>query len=236
MACRVSSSATPAADAYRQCSGMEPASIAESVPMSSLVAGDFVLATRETVSRVLFNQHVPSAHVSTVVSLHHASGSLSLTPDHVLQVDGEWAAARSATKGSVLSDGTIVQRVTSSTDGIINPLTTTGTILANGIVASTYPEWVAAQMLSARFYPLPISLCNLLTFLFPAKTQAFYDALIEPLFTAAGGNRAYLEAVPFAVAVPVMDVLVATVFTVRALLVPAAVGITTLLLARKLKA
>ena len=34
---------------------------------------------------------------SSIVKLTHATGELSLTPDHVLLVDGEWAAARTVT-------------------------------------------------------------------------------------------------------------------------------------------
>ena len=64
--------------------------------------------------------------------------------------------------------------------GIINPLTASGTILANGVVASVYPEWISKHMLSSKLYPLPLSACNLLTYLFPAPAQTFYDAVLEP--------------------------------------------------------
>lgn len=206
--------------------------------MSSLAAGDLVLATVDSVARVVVNQHVPSAHVSSVITLHYAEGTLSLTPDHVLLLDGKWAAARFAKQGSRLSNGATVQRVTGAVDGIINPLTTTGTILANGIVASTYPEWVADHFLAAQFFPLPISACSLLSFLFPAKTQAFYDAWIEPIFSATGGNRIYLEAVPPQLVIPtttLLDLLIAAAFTTCAGILPAMV-IIPLLLASKLKA
>ena len=45
--------------------------------------------------------------------------------------------------------------------------------------------------------PLPLSLSNLLAFLFPASAQAFYDVHVEPLFPAAGPSyRRILEAIP----------------------------------------
>merc|ERR1719149_163795 len=103
----------------------------------------------------------------------------SLTPDHVLELDGEWAPAREAKAGSRLSNGRTVERVTDARSGIINPLTASGTILANGVVASVYPEWISTHMLSSKLYPLPLSACNLLTYLFPAPAQTFYDAAIE---------------------------------------------------------
>ena len=40
-------------------------------------------------------------------------------------------------------------------------------------------------MLSSVLVPLPLSLSNLISYLFPETTQAYYDALIEPLVTVA---------------------------------------------------
>ena len=40
-------------------------------------------------------------------------------------------------------------------------------------------------MLSSALVPLPLSLSNLASYLFPETTQAYYDALIEPLVTVA---------------------------------------------------
>ena len=210
-ACKVSPG-TAAAEAYPQCFGDEPPTTAEPVLMSSLVAGDLVLADPTSATRVIVNQHVPSAHTSKFVTLHYDGGALTLTPDHVLQLDGKWAPARLATAGSRLSNGGEVTRVTAGVDAIINPLTTSGTILANGVVASVYPEWIAEHMLGTKLYPLPLSACNALTYLFPAASQAFYDAALEPLFD---GNRKYLEAVPATLVTPAIlffDLLIAAAF------------------------
>ena len=79
-----------------------------------------------------------------------------------------------------------VFRVTAKAGEVINPLTTSGKILTQGgVLASTYPEWVAEYMLSSYLVPLPLSLSNALSYLFPETAQAYYDALIEPLVTKA---------------------------------------------------
>ena len=57
-------------------------------------AGDLVLASPASVTRVLLNQHVPSKSTSHFVTLHFGGGKLALTPDHVLAVDGAMAPAR----------------------------------------------------------------------------------------------------------------------------------------------
>ena len=66
-----------------------------------------------------------------------------------------------------------VSRVVASVGEVINPLTTSGKILTQGgVLASTYPEWVAEYMLSSYLVPLPLSLSNLLSYLFPETAQA----------------------------------------------------------------
>ena len=221
-ACRVAPGAS-AAEVGPECAR------GESVLMSELVAGDHVLASPTAVTRVIVNQHVPSKSVSSFVTLHHAGGALTLTPDHVVLLNGEWAPAREAKAGSILSNGAAVERVTTTTDGIINPLTTAGTILANGVIASVYPEWIAAHMLSTKVYPLPLSASNLVSYLFPQSAQAFYNAALEPLFNA---NRKHLEAVPAALVTPaiaILDLLITAAF-----LAPPALA--ALVLSRKVKA
>merc|ERR1712110_1184985 len=110
---------------------------------------------------------------------------------------GEMVAAREATVGSKLGEST-VSRVSSSYGGIINPLTASGKIMASGLPASTYPEWIADYMLSS-YLPLPLSMGNLLSFLFPANTQAYYDAHLEQFFNKASSSLPALTGVaPFA--------------------------------------
>ena len=52
---------------------------------------------------------------------------------------------------------------------------------AAGVLAATYPEWIAHWMLDSTLYPLPLSLGNALSLLFPLKTQGYYDDALEPL-------------------------------------------------------
>ena len=76
-----------------------------------------------------------------------------------------------------------MSRVVASVGEVINPLTTSGKILTQGgVLASTYPEWVAEYMLSSYLVPLPLSLSNLLSYLFPETAQA---RLASPVSTSS---------------------------------------------------
>ena len=151
---------------------------------------------------------------SALLELEHANGILSLTPDHVLEVDGkarlmltpflpsptalpppptshnlppqpplpQFVPARMVAAGSKLGESE-VSRVVASVGEVINPLTTSGKILTQGgVLASTYPEWVAEYMLSSYLVPLPLSLSNLLSYLFPETAQA---RLASPVSTSS---------------------------------------------------
>ena len=151
---------------------------------------------------------------SGVVKITHVNGELSLTPDHVLLVDGEWAAARTVKVGSSLS-GSIVTAVSQGFGGIINPVTTNGMIVAAGptgkpVVSSAYPEWIAEYMLEQNngYYPLPVSMSSMLAYLFPATVQAYWDEILEHAF-AANQQRlnSALLGLPTAFVAPIMFVL-----------------------------
>ena len=67
--------------------------------------------------------------------------------------------------------------------------------------------------------------------------QAFYDAVLEPTF--AGGNRAYLEAVPAALVTPAiaaLDLLIAAAFLATPLLAGAAAAAVGRSFGRRVKA
>ena len=191
----------------------------------------------------VFNQHVAAGQHSPMVAIDYGAGYLELTPDHVIQADGAFVAAREVKAGSMLGEFEVTA-VTRGVAGVINPITVAGTILAAGkegapVVASVYPEWIAERMLSSAV-PLPLSASNLLSFLCPAATQAFYDAVVEPLFPAAGGYRAQLEAVPMALsplAILGADLLASSAFLVYSLgpllALAAAASTASALLARK---
>ena len=109
----------------------------------------------------------PSRNTTEALGSCQVNGEISLTPDHVLLVDGQWASARAVKVSSSLS-GSMVTADSKGHAGIINPLTTNGLIVAAGpsgkpVVASAYPEWIATymHMLNVVVFPLPVSLSNL---------------------------------------------------------------------------
>jgi len=162
-------------------------STGQEVLMTSLKAGDYVLPGP---TRVIVNQHAKASELtSTLLEIQHTEGALKLTPDHVLSVDGKFVAAREATVGTKLGESE-VSRVTKSVGGIINPLTTSGKISAEGVLASTYPEWIAGFAMS---YPIYLTAANLLSFMFPASTQSYYDAHLEQFFQSTVSS---LKSVP----------------------------------------
>jgi len=161
----------------------------ETVLMSSLRAGDMVRDGPDSLTRVIVNQHAAVDKSSPLLNIEHADGTISLTADHVLSVDGKFVAAREAVTGTKLGES-VVSHVSKSNGGIINPLTTSGKISADGVLASTYPEWIAGFAMS---YPIYLTAANMLSFLFPASTQAYYDAHLEQFFTSTVSS---LQAVP----------------------------------------
>ena len=166
--------------------------------MADLIAGDVVVSASDdlepALTRVVVNQHARSDITSPMVELVHSEGSLSLTPDHVLFLDGKFTPARLAKPGAALSPRATVLAAHGSTDsGIVNPITASSRILAAGagggqpVLASTHPEWIAEYLLTSS-YPLPLSLCSLLSFLFPLSFQAFYDDALESLLVSNGAS------------------------------------------------
>jgi hypothetical protein len=200
-ACRVLDTSTSPADAFRACFDEPALKMAERVAMADLTGGDYILSAGKDLAyeftRVIINQHRAEAQKqSTIVKITHANGELSLTPDHVLLVDGEWAPARTVKVGSSLSGSNVVA-VSEGFAAVVNPVTVNGMIVAAGptgrpVVASAYPEWIAKYMLEQNngVYPLPVSMANGLAFLFPETAQAFWDEVLEGAFAA---NQARLS-------------------------------------------
>ena len=226
--CRVLQS-THVAHAYDACFGDAPSPAAERVPMSELVAGDHVLDSATTTSRVTINQHTAGRVTSKLVTLYFTGGSLSLTPDHMLFSDGALVPARSVASGVMLSGGRVVSRVVTSFGVVVNPITFSGTILAASrgapVLAATHPEWIAEWM-QRSVVPLPFSIANALSYLFPSATQTFYDAhaeerlaialpTIKPLATLASP---FLTATFFAA-----DLIYAVAFAIYSLGAPVAI-------------
>lgn len=246
--------ATPSA-AYDSCflEGAKDASLASRVPMPELKAGDLVLSTdaehNPTLARVIVTQHAQSTAEAAMLTLTHTKGKLSLTPDHVLLIDGQFVAARDAKAGSMLSGDARITSVKQHAAGIINPITSNNRILAAGgsglpVVSSTHPEWIASWMLSTNVYPLPYSIASTLSYLFPESVQSFYDAYLEPFFVgAAPALKAYKGALPAIIETPLVlgaflffDVALALAFAARAALSIEGVALIAIIVAATKKA
>ena len=163
-ACLVLDEAAPPAAAYAACyHAAGTAGAARLVAMRDLAAGDAVLTSSAkgalAATRVVANHHRWSHKLSSMLTLHTADGTaLSLTPGHALYVDGQLADAASASAGSFLTNAngkiTIVESVAMVEEGVavINPVTTSGTILASDggegapILAATHPMFIAELM------------------------------------------------------------------------------------------
>ena len=208
VACRLLDRGVSATAAHSACWGAAgsdtggAAAAASLVPMSELVAGDLVVTEKggaPHVDRVVVNQHreASAAGLTTLLSLDHAAGRLTLTPNHMVWLDGGFSPARAAVLGSVLSNGLTVTAITKHVGGIVNPIVAGGTILASDkagggpVLAATADEWTADVLLSA--YPKYSPSCALAA-AFPAAAQAYYDDALEPLFNAAVPTLATLKA------------------------------------------
>ena len=180
--------------------------------MKALTAGDIVLASPTETTRVLVNQHRTVKVYSSMVTLEHESGSLTLTPDHVVYADGAFKPAGAVGVGALLEPASKVTKVSQTAQGIINPLTTSGTILAAGptgapVVSSALSEWIADLILGSNFSPLSYSLSSIAAYFFPHQVQAFYDAQLEQFFTATASDLKDLKAaVPAPVALAIIAV------------------------------
>jgi len=196
-ACRLLDASLAPTAAFSRCFGDSPTEGAERVLMADLVAGDLVLSDASTTTRVVVNQHVPEPAVTAhLLTLEHATGSLSLTPDHVIFVDGSFLPARAASPGSTLSGGAVVMRVSHGHGAVINPITASGKILAAGlngtpVVAATANEWAADALLSPF---AAYSLAFAFSAAFPQRVQEYYDAALEPIFNAAVPHLARTKA------------------------------------------
>merc|ERR1711935_402304 len=97
--------------------------------------------------------------------------------------------------------------------------------MADGVLASTYPEWIASYMLSSSVFPT-YTLSNLVSFLFPATTQAYYDAHLERFFQFTSSSLVQLKGVlpAPAVAAIVTGFVAFSLASVQALLALAAIA------------
>ena len=232
-ACLLTDATVPPSTAFDHCFG-EGGMLAERVPMAQLKAGDLILASpvryfalcptphklgilslisscaQTEATRVIVNQHAAVTKYSNMLTLEHETGSLTLTPDHVVYADGVFQPAGNVGVGALLEPASKVTKISKAAHGIINPLTTSGTILAAGptgapVVSSALSEWIADLVLESTVYPLPYSLASAASFLFPHSVQAFYDAQLEQFFTSTSTDLKSLKAaVPAPVALAIL--------------------------------
>merc|ERR1712232_368579 len=88
-----------------------------------------------------------------------------------------------------MGGATTVESISHTSDGIINPITTSGSILVAGrdgapVVATHMTSGIGRVLLSSPGLALTkFSLSSALAYLFPSAVQAFYDAHLEDLYS-----------------------------------------------------
>ena len=137
-----------AKDSTTACLLSSPNAECHHVLMADLIPGDLVLG-RDGATTVVAVQHKAVDTVAMMLTFHTADGAVSMTPDHAVFVDGILVAAADARIGSVLSTGAAIERITKGKANIINPVTASGTIVADGFLAASNPFWVAAITIDA---------------------------------------------------------------------------------------
>lgn len=224
LACRVADAGATPAEAYDACYDAPRPHLAERVLMAELAAGDVVLTGAAdgggslAFTRVLVNEKRAASVSSPVLVIETSSGGrLSVTPDHALFLDGQLAPASAATVGAVLASAhggapAHVRRISARVAHVVNPITLSGTILASEgdappLLAPTAQMWIAPFLVEHALCRmlLPLSPSAAAARAFPAAAQAYYDRLLEPLFTALTANAdTPLRPLPTALLVPLL--------------------------------
>ena len=136
-----------AKDSSTACLLASPAAECEHVLMADLAVGDLVLG-REGATTVVAVQHKAVDTTAELLTFETAAGAVSMTPDHAVFADGELVAAAEVKVGALLSTGA-VKRITKSEGAIINAVTASGTIVADGVLAASNPMWIASLTVDA---------------------------------------------------------------------------------------
>jgi len=250
MACKLREAAADARAAYAACFDDDeaPNTAAALVLMSTLRSGDVVVTLDDTGTprsdRIVLNQHTHDSARAGLLEIKTAGGAtLSVTPDHVISIDGTFAPAERARVGATLRTRTLgagfIASVRETFGGIINPVTASGTILvasADGgepLLASTHPAWIAHYFLPAPSFPLVGT--RLLSLLAPRATQATYEALEASVAYALPAVQGASAALPAAVplGVIVADAAFSIAVLARVLALPLALASVATLAVRK---
>ena len=198
-ACRLDFPTADVVSAYDDCfgDGLSNKGAATRVKMVDLMAGDWVLGQPWEPARVILNQHRSIEHYAEMVRIDHSGGALELTPDHVLPINGLLAPAASIIAGSNLEGG-VVKTVTQVWRAVINPLTSTGFIMAagstEGPILATHSAFMAGE---ANVAPAGLlttsSLLRSLSMFYPQSFQQFCDAaeMFDDSYLAGSVTGAY---------------------------------------------
>lgn len=153
------------------------------LPMSALSLGDRVLAVRSADGRPVFDTVIAFLHRSRsqaaeFVVLRTASGSISLTPDHLMMTtvgSSSSTGALSAQHAGGVMVGQFIHEVRSVAGtitvvpsqvigvsysagrGVYAPLTTEGTIVVGGYAASCYGVITSHRLAHAAFLPIRVA-------------------------------------------------------------------------------
>jgi len=125
--------------------------------MSKLAVGDLVLG-RDGATIIVAVQHQAVETLAKMLTFHTADGAISMTPDHAVYVDGILIAAADAQVGTVLSTGAKITRIIKGEGAIINPVTRSGTVVANGFLAASNPYWIASLTVDAPLMRAAVNL------------------------------------------------------------------------------
>ena len=129
--------------------------------MDELALGDEVLVGNGQFSKVFAFTHRHSNSLNNFVTLYTKSGSISLTPSHLIYANDQLVPAGRVRIGDVLrtadgSDEPVSRIFQSRKIGLYNPQTLHGDIVVNGIVASTYTTEVQPNAAHALLSPLRV--------------------------------------------------------------------------------
>jgi len=123
--------------------------------MTSISAGEYVLDSSSSASRVIAVQHKSIELLGELHAIHTSDGNtLSMTADHAIFANGELVAASDLSVGDLLTnvaerhERVVVERTSKHKGAVINVVTASGTIVANGLLAGSNPLTTAKHIIN----------------------------------------------------------------------------------------
>uniref|UniRef100_A0A7S1TAY2 Hint domain-containing protein n=1 Tax=Compsopogon caeruleus TaxID=31354 RepID=A0A7S1TAY2_9RHOD len=138
----------------------------EHAPIETLNIGDRILVGTGVYSEVFFFSHRDPNQISDFMSIHAQGESgtktLTLSPSHLIFVNGTLKAARLALVGDFVASSSgaplkIICVETVRQEGLYNPHTSTGILVVNGIRTSCFTEAVEPKLAHALLRPLELA-------------------------------------------------------------------------------